>query len=192
MNEKEIRIIKTGKLEIRVSADGKKKLAGYSALFNSLSEDMGFREKIAPGAFSKVLNQDVRGLINHDPMYIIGRTASGTLRLTQDERGLFMECDIPDTSYGRDLVLSVERGDISQQSFSFCCARDQWEMRDGQQIRTLLEISDLFDVGPVTFPAYADTSIAKRSLEKFNEVSKEAIKKSLRMRELQLKIEKEK
>lgn len=167
MKDKEIRMV-TSSLEIRAGAKGKM-IVGYAAKFNSMSEDLGgFREQIIPGAFSRAIkqSQDVRALLNHDPNYVLGRTKSGTLTLKEDLNGLEMSCMLPDTTYGRDLAESINRGDIDQQSFSFRCITDKWNMIDGVNVRSLLDL-DLYDVSPVTFPAYTDTSVGLRSMEAF-------------------------
>lgn len=149
------------------------KITGHAAVFNALSEDMGgFREKIAPGAFRDAIpRDDVRALFNHDPNYVLGRNRSGTLKLAEDATGLAIEIDPPDTQYARDLAVSMERGDITQMSFGFTCDKggQMWdEQPDGSMIRTLRSVS-LFDVSPVTFPAYPQTDVAMRSLKEFND-----------------------
>lgn len=141
---------------------------GFAAVFNSTSEDLGgFIERIAPGAFDNVLNDDVRALINHDPNMILGRTTSGTLQIEQTEEGLRYSYTDPDTTYSNDLKKSMKRGDVTQSSFSFSIADggDEWEQRDGKLIRTITKFGRLYDVSPVTYPAYPDTTVATRSLE---------------------------
>lgn len=161
----------TQEVRAKKADDGKITISGYAAVFDSMSENLGgFREKIQPGAFSAVVkNADCRALINHDPNLIIGRTTAGTLRLREDKTGLFMEVDLPDTQPARDLVVSIERGDINQQSFGFRVKKDAWEenRETGEITRTIIELDELLDVSPVTFPAYPDTTVAKRSLEAF-------------------------
>ena len=137
------------------------KLTGYAAIFGQLSEDLGgFREKIRPGAFRRTLQAgaDVRCLLNHDPSLLLGRSTAGTLRLNEDSRGLHYEVDLPDTQVGRDLFTSVSRGDITQSSFGFKCVSDTWPSRD---MRELVDV-DLFDVSPVTYPAYRNTAVGVR------------------------------
>ena len=172
MIDKEIRRMNIGKLEIRTGSNptGLGTLVGYAAVFNSMSEDMGFFERVMPGAFARALreSQDVRALVNHADSQVLGRTKSGTLRLKEDKTGLLMECDLPDTSYARDLAACIARGDIDQQSFSFRCMTDRWSLVDGKQVRDLIDL-DLYDVSPVTFPAYTDTLVGVRSLAKFKE-----------------------
>ena len=162
--------------EIRVERqdDGPAKLCGYAAVFNSLSENLGgFREKIQPGAFHDALqHSDARCLFNHDANIVLGRQKAGTLRLREDERGLYMEVDLPDTQAARDLAVLVDRGDITQQSFGFVVAPDGevWEQQeDGTMIRTLTRVDHLYDVSPVVFPAYPETDVALRSMQQWLE-----------------------
>ena len=139
-------------------------ITGYAAVFDKWSEDLGwFKERIAPGAFKETIKTaDVRALINHDPNLIIGRTKNDTLRLWEDDKGLAYEADLPATTYAGDLRVSIERGDITQNSFGFRTIDDEWS-EDGKK-RTLLEVQ-LFDVSPVTFPAYRQTKVKMRLQE---------------------------
>ena len=172
--EKERRYLNVKELRVVTESD-KMTLTGYAAVFDSLSEDLGgFREKIQQGAFKAAIKKsDCRALFNHDSNHVLGRTSAKTLRLKEDEIGLKMECDLPDTQFARDLMVSINRGDITQQSFGFTVKTDIWEEnRDKQEVtRTLTEIEELFDVSPVTFPAYPDTTVAKRSLDNFQKSS---------------------
>jgi HK97 family phage prohead protease len=144
--------------------DGPHVLVGYAALFDELSEDLGgFRERIAKGAFSKAIGGDIRALFNHDPNLILGRTKAKTLFVDEDNRGLRAEMTLPNTSTARDLLESIRLGNVDQMSFGFRTRNDKWDEIDGKMVRTLLEV-DLYDVSPVTFPAYPQTEIAKRSL----------------------------
>lgn len=160
----EIRVFSSSELR---AVDGGKKIAGYAAIFSSLSENLGgFREKIAPGAFKDSIanGDDVRALIDHNPSLVLGRTKAGTLRLGEDSRGLHYEVDPPDTQYARDLAESLRRGDIDQSSFGFQTIEDEWGKDEkGQPIRTLTAVR-LFDVSVVTFPAYTATSVGLRAL----------------------------
>ncbi len=176
---------------------GPPKIAGYAAVFNTRSELIGgsFYEEIAPGAFDDVLGQDVRGLFNHDRNYLLGRTASGTLRLAVDERGLAYEIDPPDSQTVRDLVLApLRRRDMSGSSFTFRIADggESWREEGGVIIRTITRIAELRDVGPVAFPAYPDAKAAQRSLEAWQQARDEAEpgralnERSARARELEI------
>lgn len=151
--------------ELRVKDDAESSvITGYAAVFNSWSEDLGFfKEQIAPGAFrATIKNGDIRALINHDPNLIIGRTKNGTVRLWEDDKGLGFEVDLPETTYASDLRESIKRKDITQNSFGFQTIRDEWS-GDGRQ-RTLKEVK-LFDISPVTFPAYKQTNVKLRLQE---------------------------
>jgi HK97 family phage major capsid protein/HK97 family phage prohead protease len=143
--------------------DGGLVLRGYAVKFNSRSVNLGgFTETVAPGSFSDVLqrgNADVVALFNHDPSKLLGRTP-GTLRLSEDEVGLFMEVDLPDSELARSVHDSIARGDIKGQSFSFNNFKSTWNADFTE--REITHVGSLFDVGPVTFPAYPDTDIAAR------------------------------
>lgn len=154
--------------EFRAEGNEQRTITGYGALFNSLSENLGgFREMIKPGAFDDVLGDDVRALFNHDPNLILARSP-GTMKLAVDSTGLRYEFDVGGQSYAQDLVESIGRGDITQSSFAFWVEEDSWdEDDDGRIIRTIIKIRRLYDVSPVTYPGYADTSVAARSLTAF-------------------------
>jgi len=175
--------------------DGSTTITGHAAVFDKMSSDLGgFREIIAPNAFKDVLNDDVRALVNHDPSLLLARTTSGTLNLEQTDEGLQYTFDVPDTTYGRDLVISMERGDITQSSFAFTIEDDSWETTEDGEVRTINKIKQLYDVSPVTYPAYPDAddlTLAQRSLAVYKEKEenkrqeKDLVKRSL----LKLKIE---
>jgi len=154
--------------EIRAAGeDDGKTLAGYAAVFDSLSVEIwGFREKIAAGAFADSLAvDDIRSLWNHDTNWVLGRTVNGTLTLREDEQGLAFELTPPDTQMGRDALVSIRRGDVNQMSFGFATLEDKWDIDENEQyIRTLLRVK-LYEISPVTFPAYTATSVGVRSGE---------------------------
>ena len=134
-------------------------IRGYAAVYNSDSEWMGgFYEQIEKGAFDEVLDNDVRAYLNHDENYLLGRVSSGTLRISSDERGLFYEVDLPNTTYANDLIELMKRGDINQSSFAFLIDRDRWEERNGKTYRIIEKVSRLLDVSPVAQPAYPDAT----------------------------------
>jgi len=140
------------------SKEGRDVVIGHAAVFNSLSEDLGgFREKIQPGAFDDVLDNDVRAYFNHDPNFLLGRVSAGTLRLGVDEKGLRYELDLPNTSAGRDLKENMRLGNITQSSFAFTLGKDgdSWERNEeGNDIRIIHKVDRLYDVSPVSLPAY--------------------------------------
>jgi uncharacterized protein len=156
-------------VELRVRRDDGKppKIAGHAAVFNSLSMDLGgFREQISPGAFAVTVTQDdIRALFNHDPNMVLGRNVAGTLVLMEDNTGLYYEINPPDTQVARDLIANIEAGNITQNSFGFRVLPegDTWEEdANGQLVRTLKNVK-LYDVSPVTYPAYPQTDIALRN-----------------------------
>ena len=150
--------------EIKAAAESRT-VEGYASVFNSMSEDLGFREVILPGAFSDVLDNDVRALYNHDSNYLLARTTSGTLELKEDEKGLYYRFEMPNTSYGNDMLELFRRGDLTQSSFGFTVEKDNWRMEDGQQVRYIERVGSLFDVSPVVYPAYSQASSGLRSAE---------------------------
>jgi HK97 family phage prohead protease len=161
----------TVEMRVKDAGYGKKTptMEGYGANFNVLSEDLGgFREILMPGCFKdSIVSCDVRGLFNHNPDKILGRNTAGTLRLNEDEKGLRFEIDPPETTYAKDLQVSMSRGDITQCSFGFKVGEDgQSWARDsaGMWIRTITKVEKLYDVSPVTYPAYTSTTCAVRSL----------------------------
>lgn len=149
-------------LEIRSEGDSPK-ICGHAAVFNTVADLTWFREQIAPGAFREAIGRDdVRCLFNHDPNCVLGRNRAGTLRLSEDEVGLYFECDPPDTQWGRDIVTSMQRGDISQCSFGFLPTKQEWDETGDVPLRTI-KACQLFDVSPVTYPAYDSTDCQARS-----------------------------
>ena len=161
--EMERRFLPWEETEVRVKEgeDGPV-LEGYTAVFDSWSEDLGgFREKIRGGAFAKTLKEaDVRALKNHDPNFILARNKSGSLELREDDKGLHYSAKLDENiSYVSDLIRSIQRGDISGNSFAFRTVQDSWNEDNDE--RELVEVK-LYDVGPVVFPAYPNTSVGVR------------------------------
>mgnify|MGYP001305454619 CR=1 FL=1 len=145
------------------------KIVGYAAVFNQLSEDLGgFREKIAPGAFKKTIQEaDIRALWNHNPDYVLGRNKSGTLKLEEDSHGLRYEVRPRRGGWIDDLIESIRRRDIQGNSFSFYVSDggDRWIKRDdGSYLREITRVAEVQDVGPVTLPAYRQTIVVARSV----------------------------
>jgi uncharacterized protein len=142
------------------------KIVGYAAVFNVLSEPlfMGVREKIRPGAFAEVIQDDVRALVDHKPSMILGRNKAGTLRLNEDQHGLKYEIDPPDTSVGRDVLVSLRRRDLDQSSFGFSVEEEEYTIKNEIVTREIIKVSRLYDVSIVTYPAYPQTSVNVRHL----------------------------
>jgi HK97 family phage prohead protease len=150
-------------VEARQAEDGTMRLSGYAAVFNDDSVPLPFIERIAPGAFRKTLTEtpDVRLLINHEGLPL-ARTKNGTLRLKEDEIGLYMDADLPDTQAARDLYTLVERGDVDQMSFAFRVIRQKWN--EGRTERTLTELS----FQTATFQLLLTRHIQPRQLKREN------------------------
>ena len=167
--EFETRYLRGQHLEVRELPNGQRQLGGYALRFGEDSENLGgFIESIDPGV--ELSGDDVRHLVNHDANLVLGRTTAGTSRLMRDGEGMRVETDMPDTSYARDLAVSVERRDIDQMSFGFRVVTrangepgDSWDFTTTPARRTLHAI-ELHDVSTVTYPAYPTTTAEVRSL----------------------------
>lgn len=176
----EVRTFDVTELEVRAdkvtTEEGEeveeRKITGYAAVFNKLSEPLwGFREKIDKGAFmDSVKSDDIRALWNHNPDYVLGRNKSGTLQLEEDDRGLKIEITPPETQWAKDLMTSIKRKDVNQMSFGFRTETDEWDHSDEKNVVRTLKKVRLFDVSPVTYPAYPQTKVAVRTAEEvYNE-----------------------
>jgi hypothetical protein len=142
-------------------------ITGHAAVFNTLTDIWWYREKIAPGAFKKTLKtSDTRALFNHDMNYLLGRSSNKTLTMEEDEKGLAVEINPPDTQLIRDIVLTpMERGDLNQMSFAFMVTDEEWEEKKGEvPIRTIKEVDPLIDVSVVSLPAYPTTDAKVRDI----------------------------
>lgn len=170
--------------EVRVvdAEDGQPTLQGYAAVFDALSEGLGFgQERVARGAFKRTLDHggEVKALWNHNDDMVLGSLGAGTLKLVEDTVGLEVVIHPVDAQWARDRIASVRRGDVTQMSFGFRTIRDSWEKDDdGVSIRTLHEVQ-LIDVSPVPFPAYPQTSVALRSFVDAEELDAEAYEQAL-------------
>jgi len=183
MNPKPERRSWSHEFEARVADDGSATIEGYASVFNQDSQPLGwdgFIERVAPRAFAKTIKEaDVRALFNHDSSLVLGRNKSGTLRMKEDSTGLHYQVDIDmDNSDARNVYRMIERGDVSQSSFSFITVKDDWDYSkedDGPVTRTLKEVK-LYDVSPVTYQAYLDASIdVKRALRSLSDASGKSV-----------------
>ena len=167
---------------VETREDGTTTISGYAAVYHR-SEDAGtqyqlmdsYYERIKPGAFDRALaeKQDVRALFNHDANHVLGRTTSGTCRLSCDSVGLRYEVDLPNTQVARDLAESVSRGDVSGSSFAFSVDKEGQQIeraKDGMTYRNIVD-ADLFDVSVVTSPAYESATSGIRSAENVQEAT---------------------
>ena len=160
---KELRTIDITNLKTRDAInDQPAVISGYAAVFNSKT-NIGdyFEEVISPGAFSRAIvsNSDIRALFNHNWDNVLGRTKNGTLRLSEDDRGLRFEVELPNTSIARDLAESMARGDINQCSFGFFATEETWDYSVEPALRTIHEV-ELYEISVVSIPAYEDTEVA--------------------------------
>jgi HK97 family phage prohead protease len=168
--EKEVRLIAAPNLRVDVSGGKSPRVSGHAAVFDSMSEDLGFREVVRPGAFKRSLERgaDVVLLVNHDGLPL-ARTRSGTLKLSEDKRGLYFEATLdPSDPDVQQIVPKLNRGDLSQMSFAFRVPKggDSWRTEGGTEVRELIEVDiDHGDVSLVTHPAYVSTDVALRSRE---------------------------
>ncbi len=173
--ERRFMALDCGGIEIETRKDAAPLIKGYAAVFYDGTPGTEFRlwkgmvERVLPGAFDKALKEDdVRALFNHNPDAVLGRTEAKppTLRLSVDKRGLRYEIDVPDTQVARDLVVAIKRGDITGSSFGFSVRAEEFE-RPGENdpdkpvVRKIKDVQ-LFDVSPVTFPAYKATEVVAR------------------------------
>lgn len=155
-------------VEVRADGDGPIRVAGYAAVFNERTDIAGvYQEVIAPGAFADAIGRDdVVFLVNHDGLPL-ARTRSGTLKLREDEKGLFMESELdPDDPDVRAIVPKMRRGDLDKMSFAFRAEKEQWDETGDIPVRTLMKVT-LRDVSVVTSPAYDGTEIGLRSLDAY-------------------------
>jgi HK97 family phage prohead protease len=156
---------RTYKIEVRAQPESRV-IEGYAAVFETPTDMGNYLEEIASGAFDGADDTDVVALFNHDANYPLARTSNGTLELSSDARGLFYRFEAPDTTFGNDLLKMVRSGLIAQSSFAFTIRKDNWMQEAGMKPKRRIEQVDmLFDVSPVTYPAYKETSATARALQ---------------------------
>lgn len=156
---------------------------GYAIVFNSQSEDLGFREVIAPSAVTEdtINTSDVFCLFNHNPEKVLARSkfGKGSLSLVLDDRGLKYSFEVPNTELGNELLEHVRRGEIDGSSFAFIVSSEEgsevWENINGTTHRTINKIECLVDVSPVWTPAYSATSVSARAKEMLNQMEQEKL-----------------
>lgn len=186
-DNKETRFI--GNIESRANDDNKMTIGGVAARFETYTTMGWYAEVIKRGFFDGIDTSQTAALKNHDSSLILGRTSNNTLSLNVTNEGLEYEVQLPQTQTGRDTFEEVKRGDIHQSSFQFTVKEEIWRSVDRSElagvlpdseldrlsyggkieIRELVKGGKLYDVSPVTFPAYLDTNVAKRSYESVKE-----------------------
>lgn len=144
--------------------DGQKYIEGYFAVFGGVYELWpGATESVDPHAFDDTLGGDIRALINHDTTLVLGRTKAGTLELKVDSRGLWGRIRVNQADGDAlNLYSRIERGDVDQCSFGFEILEEETEWRDDGSVHWTIKRVKLYEVSPVTFPAYEDTSVSAR------------------------------
>jgi HK97 family phage prohead protease len=155
--------------EVRMVTDKSNTIEGHGALYNVVSvPELGFDERIMAGAFQNADLSDVRMLWNHNGDKILARTKSGTLEVGADSVGLFYRGEVAETSWGKDALISVARGDVDQSSFAFGQldkGDDEWGVDErGNIFRNINRFRKITDVSPTAFPAYPQTKIDARAL----------------------------
>lgn len=143
---------------------GELRIEGYFAVFNSNYDIWpGASESVAPGAFSETLGGDIRALIDHETMYVLGRNQAGTLELREDSHGLWGSVLInPNDQDAMNLYARVQRGDVNQCSFGFDILDEETEYREDGSVHWTIKEVKLYEVSVCTFPAYAETSVQAR------------------------------
>ena len=167
--ERKMRQVRTINSDFKTRDDGGElRIEGYFAVFNSIYQiwdDMS--ESVAPGAFSDTLGDDVRALIDHETMYVLGRNQAGTLELREDSHGLWGSILInPNDQDAMNLYARVQRGDVNQCSFGFDILEEETDFRDDGYVHWTIKKVKLYEVSVCTFPAYAETSVQARKDEK--------------------------
>lgn len=177
-------------MELRAEDGDKPTMEGYAARFDTPADLGYFIEIIEPGFFDEVLDDDVRSLWNHDANYVLGRVSAKTLELKQDDNGLYQVTYPPvveplAAQWAKDALVSIKRGDVKEMSFAFTVKSkwrgdpvdgDEWIHREGKTYRFLKRggCRELFDVSPVTYPAYGETSVSASTRSRFEQFVKES------------------
>jgi HK97 family phage prohead protease len=159
----ETRELRVMEAELRAEeAGGGLELRGQAVVYGRMSQDLGgFREVFAAGSLTEGLQErDVAALWQHDPALVLGRVGNGTLRLEDSEQALTFAVEPPATTWARDAMVSVARGDVHQMSFGFSVPQggDEWQMA-GDEVVRIVRRAVLHEISPVTFPAYRQTSV---------------------------------
>ena len=168
MENRNIRQVRSIASEFKTREDGGElRIEGYFAVFNSIYDIWdGASESVAPGAFSETLGGDIRALIDHETMYVLGRNQAGTLELREDSHGLWGSVLInPNDQDAMNLYARVQRGDVNQCSFGFDILEEETDFRDDGSIHWTIKKVKLYEVSVCTFPAYAETSVQARKHE---------------------------
>jgi len=171
--------------ESRTLDGSKAQISGYASIFNKASQVLGggFVEKIQKGAFGKTLQErgtqtsrdDIKALFNHSTDLVLGSKRAGTLRLSEDSKGLHYEVDLDlDITHHRSAFKMIERGDVTNSSFGFDVIEERWSVPENSDDPVLREVLEtrLYEVSPTPFPAYQDSTVsAERSFKGLADMS---------------------
>jgi len=158
-------------IEVRDDAEKLQRFVGHASVYYDGTPGTEYRvrnvvERIMPGAFDRAIHDDVVGLFNHDPNYVLGRTSSGTMTLEADGKGLRYEImPAQDSTRHRDLMVDIKRGAVTGASFGFIPGDTSVAREGDTTVKYIRSVKMLRDVGPVTFPAYSGASAMMRSKE---------------------------
>jgi HK97 family phage prohead protease len=174
-----------------MKSGGEMVITGRPAIYNSVSQNLGgFREVLLPGCFDGSLDDpDIYCAFNHDEAQIIGRVSAGTLEVDSDRTGLTMRCTLPNSPLGQNVYESIRRGDVSKMSFGMYVQQDSWDIASdgsGQFERRSIVKAKIFEVSPVTTPAYTSSSVSARSLFPDGQPTKERVEVSVEVDERDL------
>lgn len=165
-------------IKTREAEDGNPIIAGYFVVFDSIYRISAHAtESVARGAFDESIKGDVRALYNHNSDIILGRTSSDTLKLTQDDVGLYGEVIINrNDTEAMNAYERIKRGDITGCSFGFDIAEEQADYTEDSVHYTITKVDPLYEVSPCVFPAYEATSIGVRDADGANEREAQAVR----------------
>ena len=203
--ERSDRCFKISKLEVRQSDENSPVVvSGIVVPYGVLSDEdsLYFRERFLNGAFAKsILNDDIKAYWMHEKTYIFGSTKANTLRLEEKTAGLYFEIDMPETTMGKDAVISIKRGDIDGMSFSFQAIIQEWDETDPENVLRTISEAKLYEISPEPFPAYSTTSLSARSAQgdlneykefkdneerEKNKINIESMKRNLHLHEIEI------
>jgi uncharacterized protein len=178
--EMEIRLIPQADSEVRVASDSRN-VEGLGVVFNKLSEDLGgFQEIIDSDAASGVIEKsDILALLNHNQdRGILARSekGKGSMKVELTPKGVRYAFEAPNFPLGDELIEGIRRGDIKGSSFAFSVADEEWDWKKKPvPVRTIKKFDFFYDMSPCYRPAYADTKVALRNLDKLKEEHKTEI-----------------
>ena len=201
MNEEKLSIQRSYEITYRAKKDSDKKIIqGYAVVFDAWADvrswGESWKECIRKGAFTQSLKENnILALYNHDFNNVLARK-DVNMKLVEDDKGLYFEIELPDTTQGNDLYELIDKGIVNQCSFSGYVRKNLWSEDDGGNVlREILEI-DLIEITITPIPVYEVTEAeVKRSREikgtkekeennfDFEEIIKESKRKLKEIRE---------